>query len=775
MPFSNTNLARLLLIAVCCVCTAPATADKPLTPPMAMRQPKDVSVHDDVRIDDYYWLRDRTKPETDAYLKAEADYTADWFKPLAEFKENLYQEMLSRVKQADEGVPVRNGKYFYFSRTLEGAQYPVYLRRPVIGPQRSYSEQAPEQLLLDMNAMVAGKKYLELASQVVSPDGRRLAYALDETGGHENTLYAKDIASGRALPVQIKNTEGFAWADDNQTLFYVTQDASKRASRLWRHQIGGKGRDTLLYEEENELFDLSVGSTQDHRYLVLTSAAKDTTEVRVLDAAKPLGRWRVVFKRKTGREYSLEHHTGRFYMLVNDTGRTFRLISTPVARPSIKSAQEIVAQRADTTLEQLVMFKRQMVLQERVRGAVKLRVFELPALTSHRLEMAEAAYAIGPSGNGEYDTDTLRFDYQSLSTPPSVFDYDLSKRTRSLRKVQPVLGGFDAARYESRRMFAMAADGTRVPMSMVYRKDRPRGVAAPTLLYGYGSYGIPTDPWFSATRISLLDRGVVFVVAHVRGGGDLGRAWYDDGKLGKKMNTFTDFIAAAETLVAQGITTPAQLIIRGGSAGGLLMAAVTNMRPDLFQAVVAEVPFVDVINTMLDETIPLTTGEFIEWGNPKIREQYQWLRAYSPYDNLKLGAYPSIYIHTGLNDSQVAYWEPAKYVARLRTLKTDQNPLLFDINLNAGHGGASGRFDALREEAQIQSFIWQQWRLMGPPKPCPSSCRGTARTYKGAPDGPLALSSIAAVTDDLAAWRTAAFSPALANLLYLPRMVTSWP
>ena len=719
MSTCKAALAGLLLASFLLVGAAVAMAANPLTPPVALRQPKDVSIHGETRIDDYFWLRDRSRPETDAYLRAEADYTALWFKPLAEFKETLYQEMLGRVQQADQGVPVRDGRYYYYSRTLEGAQYPVHLRRNAAGPGRAYDESAPEQVLLDMNAMARGKKYLALAGRVVSPDGRRLAYALDETGGHDNTIYAKDIASGRALPVRLEKTEGFVWADDNQTLFYVTQDKAKRSHRLWRHRIGAKGPDTMLYEEKDELFSLSIDSTQDHRYLVLSSVAKDTTELRVLEAGKPTAPWRVVLKRKTGREYNLEHHTGRFFMLVNDTGATFRLVSTPVERVNLKDAQEIVAQRSDTTLEQLVMFKHQMVLQERVSGAVQLRVFELPALGSHRIEMGEAVYAVAPSGNGEYDTNTFRFNFQSLGTPPSVYDYDLRRRSRTLRKVQPVLGGFDAAHYESRRIFAAALDGSRVPVSLVYRKDLQRGVPSPTLLYGYGSYGIALDPWFSSTRISLLDRGVVFAVAHVRGGGDLGRVWYDDGKLARKMNTFTDFIAATEALVAQGITTPGQLIIRGGSAGGLLMGVAANMRPDLYKAVVAEVPFVDVINTMLDESIPLTTGEFIEWGNPKIREQYRWMRAYSPYDNLRRGPYPAMYVQTSINDSQVAFWEPAKYVARLRTLKTDQNPLLFDINMDAGHGGASGRFDAMREEAQIQSFMLQQWGLTGTSRAAP--------------------------------------------------------
>jgi oligopeptidase B len=714
-------LPALALTLAACATDAPSTgsaADAASAPPAprAARVPKDVSVHGDRRIDDYFWLRERDNPEVLAYLRAEAAYSAAWFKPLDGFREALYQEMLARVQQADEAVPTRDGAYWYFSRTVEGGQYPIYLRRAAQGPQRRLDPQAPEQVLLDLNEMARGRKFLSLGDMAVSPNGRLLAYSTDETGALDFLLQAKDIASGQPLPLQRHKVSSFAWAQDNRTLFYTTHDDAKRSHRLWRHTLGQAGADTLLYEEKDELFDVQLSHTQDRRYLVLTSASKDTTELRVLNATTPHSTWRTVLPRHTGREYQLEHRNGLFYLLVNDTGRNFRLVSTPANRPSLRSATELVPQRADAMLEQLTMLRGHMVLQEREEGSIKLRVFDFKSGRNHRIAFDEAVYTASATGNEEYDTDTFRFAFQSLTVPPSVFDYDLNRQARTLRKVQPVLGGYDASRYVSERAWATAADGTRIPLSLVYRRDlRQPGVPQPTLLYGYGSYGVPSDPRFSSARLSLLDRGVVFAIAHVRGGGDLGRAWYDAGKLERKMTTFTDFVSAAETLVQQKVTTPQQLIIQGGSAGGLLVGAATNLRPDLFKAVVAEVPFVDVINTMLDETLPLTTGEYIEWGNPKIEAQYRWMRWYSPYDNLKPGPYPAMYVRTSFNDSQVPYWEAAKYVAKLRTLKTDSQPLLFDINMDAGHGGASGRFDALKERAQVYTFMLQQWGLASAP------------------------------------------------------------
>jgi len=727
-------LARRLLPLLLLTCqawpavqaqTASAAATAMPAPPVAPKQPKDVTVHGDRRVDDYFWLRERDNPEVHAYLRAEAAYTEAWLKPLLPLREALYDEMLGRIQQADEAVPVREGRWWYSTRTVQGGQYPIHLRRAAVGAQRRYDPQAPEQVLLDLNEMARGKKFLSLGGKAVSPDGRLLAYATDETGARDYRLQVKEIASGRTLPLVAEKVMGFEWAADNRTLFFLTADEAKRSHRLWRQRIG-QAEPTLLYEEKDDIFDLEIARTQDHRYVVLTVRSKDTNELRVVDARRPTSAWRVVVPRQTGREAELEHRDGRFYLLVNDTGRNFRLVTVPAARPDLAGAKELLAHRTDVMLEELTMFKRHLVLLERAAGALQMRVFRFgpggQPVDPHVVAFDEPVYSARPVDNWEYDSQTLRFSFQSMVTPPSVYDYQLDTRERQLRKVQPVLGDFDPKRYASERVWATAKDGTRVPISLVYRRDLREAAKGPQplLLYAYGSYGAPVDPSFSSPRLSLLDRGVVFAIAHIRGGGDLGKTWYDAGKLDRKMNTFTDFISAAETLVQQGWTRPEQLIIHGASAGGLLMGVVTNLRPELFKAVVSEVAFVDVINTMLDETIPLTTGEFIEWGNPKVEAQYRWMREYSPYDNLKPGAYPAIYLRTGFNDSQVAYWEPAKYTAKLRTLKTDNNQLLFDINMDVGHGGASGRFDALKERAQTYLFMLQQWGLLHTVQPKPA-------------------------------------------------------
>ncbi len=702
---SSMRILVCLLASTFFACAATAQgAGEPGAAPLAARIPKDVSVHGDTRIDDYFWLREKDRPEVMSYLRAENDYAQAWFKPLAGFTDTLYQEMVARIQQDDEAVPFRKHGYWYSSRTAQGKQYATYIRR-------KGSPSAPEELMLDMNALAQGKRFLKLGTLAVSPDSKLLAYALDETGALDYTLLVKDLASGDALPVRIEKTSGAVWGNDSKTLFYLTSDAAKRVYRLWRHRIGQSGADLLLYEEKDEQFELGLEKTRDEHFVVLSSASKDTSDVRVVDADRPLSPLRVVLPRRKGLEYSLGHRAGRFYLRVNDTGRNFRLVQTRAARPSLTGARELIAHRSGVMLEEVDLFAGHMVIRERDQGVQKLRVWNLASGESHHVAFDEKVYAASGIDNAEFDSTTFRFEFSSLVTPASVYDYDMQRRTLALKKRQAVLGGYDPTRYQSEQIKARAADGTEVPVSIVYRRDLRKSGPQPLLLYGYGSYGISMNPRFSAPRVSLLDRGVVFAIAHIRGGGDIGRVWYDDGKLAKKMNTFTDFVSAAETLIERGYTDPSQLIIQGGSAGGLLMGAVTNLRPDLFKAVVAEVPFVDVLNTMLDETIPLTTGEFLEWGNPKLKADYEVMRRYSPYDNLKRGAYPAMYVRSGLNDSQVAYWEPAKYVAKLRTLKTDANPLLFAINLDAGHGGASGRYDALKERAQAFTFMLSQWGL----------------------------------------------------------------
>ncbi len=677
------------------------------TAPRAPREARDVSVHGDPRIDEYHWLRDRDDPRTLDYLRAENAYADAWFAPHAALEEKLYQEMLSRIQQDDDSVPMRKGDWWYATRIRAGEQYPHYLRRRALGGERRFDANGVDETLLDLNAMAAGKPFLRLGVTAVSRDAARLAYTVDHTGGRDYTLHVKELATGTVDAWSVEQVSSAAWANDSRTLYYVTMDETKRANRLWRHVVGDGSADELLFEETDELFDIGIAKTLDERFLMLGSESKDSSEWRVADADTggdvPFAP-RVVFARRADVEYHLEHRAGRFYVRINDTGRNFRLVTVDAAAPDLARAEELIAARDDVMLDDVDVFANHLAVTERVAGSLQLRVIDLRSGEDHTIAFDEPAYSVHTSGNAEFETTTLRFVYTSLTTPASTFDYDMTTRARTLRKRQPV-PNYDPELYASEKTFAVARDGTRVPISLVYRRDRKTGGAQPLLLYGYGSYGIPIDPAFSQTRVSLLDRGVVFAIAHIRGGGDLGRTWYEAGKMANKQTTFDDFIACAEALVASGRTTPALLAIEGGSAGGLLMGAVVNQRPELFRAVVSVVPFVDVVTTMLDESMPLTVGEFIEWGNPKLAEQYAWMRAYSPYDNLKRGAYPAMLVRTGLNDTQVAYWEPAKYVARLRTLKTDDRPLLLRTNLDVGHGGASGRFDSLREIAEEDAFV----------------------------------------------------------------------
>ncbi|MEP7301132.1 MAG: S9 family peptidase [Caldimonas sp.] len=679
----------------------------PTSPPLAPREPKDVTVHGDRRIDDWFWLRERDDPRTLAYLQAENAWADAWFAPHAALKETLYQEMFSRIQQDDDSVPYRKGDWWYATRTVAGEQYPRHVRRRAAGSERRFDPAGSDETLLDLNEMARGKPFLRLGAATVSRDAMRLAYTADFTGGRDYTLHLKDLASGALDPWAMPEVAAVAWANDSRTLYYVTMDEAKRANRLWRHVVGDSAADLLLHEESDELFSVDVAKTRDERYVIVSIGSMDSSEIALIDAdatgeAAPL--LRTVFARRPDIEVDLDHRDGRFFVRINDTGRNFRLVTVDAAKPDLGGAVELIAARDDAMLDDFDLFARQLVVTERVAGSLALRVFDLVQGGEHRIAFDKAAYNVHTGANPEFETSSLRFVYTSMTMPASTFDYDLATRERVLRKRQPV-PGYDPALYASERLLATAADGTSIPISLVWRRDRRAEGPQPLLLYGYGSYGIPLDPSFSQTRVSLLDRGVVFAIAHIRGGGDLGRRWYEAGKMANKATTFSDFIACAEALIARGLTAPRLLAIEGGSAGGLLMGAVVNRRPELFRAVVAQVPFVDVINTMLDETLPLTTGEFIEWGNPKIAEQYAWIRAYSPYDNLQPGVYPAMLLRTGLNDSQVAYWEPAKYVARLRTLKSDAKPLLFKINLEVGHGGASGRFDSLREIAEDDAFL----------------------------------------------------------------------
>ncbi|MBL8331401.1 MAG: S9 family peptidase [Rubrivivax sp.] len=673
--------------------------------PRPARHPKDVTVHGDRRIDDYFWLRERDNPQVLEHLKAENAYAQAWFEPLADFKSQLYDEMLARIQEDDEAVPYRKGDWWYLTRTVKGLAYPLHVRR-------RGAPDGPEQLLLDLNELARGKPFLQAGVLSVSPDASRLAYALDETGSLDFTLRIRHIDSGELLPLQVANVRGAAWANDSRTLFVLTHDEAKRTACVWRHDVTRNEPGVKVYEDRNALFWVGLGKTLDQRWIIIHSDSADTSELRVLPADKPTARQRIVLPRRKGREASLEHREGLFYLRINDTGPNFRLVTVPARRPDLAQAVELVAHRPQVYLEDFDVFQRHLVLAERDGGVQKLCVWDLASGERHHIAFDETVYSTHGQHNAEFDTDVYRLNFISLTTPSSVFDYAMPQRQLSLKKRQPVLGGFAREHYAARQIHATAADGQRVPVSLVWRVDRHQpGTPMPLLLYGYGAYGIPNDVNFPSTRLSLLDRGGVLALAHIRGGTDLGRVWYDDGKLTRKMNTFTDFIACAEALIAQGWTTPGQLAIEGGSAGGLLMGAVANLRPELFRAVVAQVPFVDVINTMLDETLPLTTGEFLEWGNPKKKADYANIRAYSPYDNLAARAYPAFYLRAGLNDSQVPYWEAAKFAARLRDLKTDAHPVVFSVNLEAGHGGASGRYEALKERAEALCFVLAQLGL----------------------------------------------------------------
>jgi oligopeptidase B len=691
-------------------------------PPLARREPVEHLLHGDRRIDHYAWLREKQSPEVIAYLNAENAYTDAVLRGTESFQEHLYREMLGRILQTDLSVPYRLRGYLYFTRTEEGKQYPIHRRRRDV-------EGAPEELLLELNVLAEGHSFLGLGSFAVSDDNQLLAYSVDTTGFRQFALQIKDVRTGETLPQVIERVTSVAWAADNRTLFYTVEDeTTKRSYRLYRHVLGSSEPHSLLYEETDERFRIEVDRARSGAFLLLTVASHTTSEVRFLPADQPQAEFQLIAFREDTHEYYVDHHPGTdasrpggiFYVRTNSGGRTFRLMTVGVGDPRRKFWREFIPNRPEVMVAAAETFQSHLVLFEREDGLPYLRIVDLPQATanlnakgdalaaSHRIEFTEPAYNASLGANPEFITNHVRFQYESFITPRSVFDYDLTTLERILRKQQPVLGGYDATQYVSERLHATASDGTQIPVSIVYRRDTPRDGNAPLLLYGYGSYGISMPVSFSSNRLSLLDRGVIYAIAHIRGGGELGKPWHDAGRLHKKLNTFTDFISAAEHLVAEKYTSPRQLVIEGGSAGGLLMGAVTNMRADLFRMVITHVPFVDVLNTMLDASLPLTIGEYEEWGNPQIADDYFYMKGYCPYTNLERKVYPAMLVKTSLNDSQVMYWEPAKYVAKLRTLKTDNHPLLLKTNMGAGHGGASGRYDYLREIALDYAFLLTQ-------------------------------------------------------------------
>jgi len=671
--------------------------------PVARREPRTVEMHGDRRVDEYAWLREKSNPEVRAYLEAENAYADSATAPVAGLREKLYGEMLGRIKQTDLTVPARQGNHFYYSRTVEGKQYPIWCRR-------AGREDGPEEVMLDGNALAEGHEYFSLGAYDVSDDGTLLAYTTDFTGFREYTLRIKDLRTGELLPEVVERVSSLAWAADGRTLFYGVEDYAKRPYRVFRHRLGDAAS-ALIYEERDERFRAGITRSRSRALLLLDSQSHTSSESRILPADAPEAELRLVAARQPEHEYEVDHHGNRLYIRSNRTGRNFALFSAPLADPRPENWREIIPHRPDVMLAGMDFFAGHSVIHELEAGLPRFRVTDLRTGEWHRIEFPEPAYSARPGDNFEFDTTTFRYIYESLITPRSVFDYHLSTRAATLRKQTEVLGGYDPAQYVTERLAALAPDGTTIPISIAYRRGRPRDGSAPLLLAGYGSYGYPLPVAFQSNRVSLLDRGFAVALAHVRGGGEMGKPWHDQGRMLQKRNTFTDFIAAADFLVERAYTAHERLAIYGGSAGGLLIGAVLNLRPELCRVALMHVPFVDVINSMLDSSLPLTVGEFEEWGNPQVPEQYAYMRTYCPYTNLAARAYPAILLRTGLNDSQVMYWEPAKYTARLRTLNTGTHPPLLKVNLAAGHGGASGRYDYLREVAFDYAFLLREFAI----------------------------------------------------------------
>lgn len=670
-------------------------------PPMAEKKPKTTNIHGVTLIDDYFWIREKTNPAVMAHLEAENAFAEELMKPTKPLQEKLYNEMLSHIKQTDDSVPYRWGNYFYYTRTKEGQQYPIFCRK-------KGSLEAPEEIVIDQNELAKGQKFMSIGAFVPSDDGNLLAYSTDNTGYRQYTLHVKDLRNGQMFPESIERVNNVAWATDNKTMFYVTEDAvTKRSDKFFRHVLGSDKSDLIL-EEKDELFDIGTGRSRDNAIIFLEFFSKTSTEVRYLPADNPNAELKIIVPRAPDHEYDVDHRDNLFYIRTNKGAKNFRVVTAPVGDPSEKNWKEFIAHRPAVKVEGISMFAGHAVLSEWENGLQQLEIVDLKTNKRQHIAFPEPVYSAGVGANREFNTTTLRYNYNSMVTPNSVFDYDMNTGKSTLKKQTEVPGGFERANYKSERVFATASDGTKVPMSMVYRKGVKLDGSAPMLLYAYGSYGISIPPTFSSTRLSLLDRGVIYVIAHIRGGGELGEEWREAGRMMKKINTFTDFIACAEHLINAKYTSRDRLVIQGGSAGGLLMGAVANMRPDLFKGVIAQVPFVDVLNTMLDASLPLTTSEYIEWGNPNEKAAFDYMKQYSPYDNIGKKDYPSMLVKVSVNDSQVPYWEGTKLVAKLRAMKTDQNPLLLKVNFGAGHGGASGRYDALHETAFDYAYmLWQ--------------------------------------------------------------------
>jgi len=670
------------------------------TPPVANRIEHREERHGATVMDNYFWLRDKSNPAVIEYLKAENAYTDALTKNLKPFEDALYTEMLGRIKQTDLSVPTRRDGYFYYSRTEEGKQYPIQCRR-------KGNMDAPEEVLLDGNELAKGHSFLGMGAFQVSDDSNLLAYTIDVTGYRQYTLHVKDLRTGQTLPDTAERVTSLEWASDNKTLFLTTEDAvTKRSDHLWRYPLGSKIEP--VYEEKDELYTIYTSRTRDKKFIILGINSTDTTEARYLASDRPSSDFHVFLAREKKHRYDIDHREGLFYIRSNKNAKNFQILTTPESDISPSNWKVFVAHQSDVLVQGVDLFKNFAVVLEKSKALNGIRMLDFRTGQWHSISFPEPVYSAFPAGNPEYDTHVFRYTYTSMITPSSVFDYDMETHKATMLKQQEVLGGYDPTQYVSERQWATVRDGAKVPLSIVYKKGFHRDGTAPLFLYAYGSYGIGTPATFNSQRLSLLDRGMVYVIAHIRGGDEMGEAWHDDGMLMKKKNTFYDFVDSAEYLIQEKWTSRDRLVIEGGSAGGLLMGAVVNLRPDLFRAVHAAVPFVDVMNTMLDASLPLTIGEYLEWGNPNEQAAYDYMKTYSPYDNLEKRAYPAMLVTTSLNDSQVGYWEPAKYVARLRTLKTDSNPLLLKVNMGAGHGGSSGRYDRLKEQAFEYAWLMSE-------------------------------------------------------------------
>lgn len=675
-----------------------------MTPPKAKKIPHELSIHGHTRIDNYYWLNERENPEVIEYLESENRYAEESLKHTEPLQKQLFDEITERIKQDDNSVPVKIRNYYHYTRYEEGKEYPIFCRK-------KDSLENQEEIMLDGNELAKGFAFFEIGEISLSEDDRLIAYSIDTVSRRIYTIYVKNLETGETYEENIPNTSGnVVWASDNQTLFYGVKDEALRPCRIFRHKLGSPHQDDVeVFHETGEAYYVSVGKTKSKKYLIIESESTLSSECRILESNNPEGTFRIFQERQSDMLYSIGHYENHFFILTNANGaQNFKIMKTPIDNTGMEHWEEVIAPRKDVLIENFVIFNKFLVLEEREAGLINIRIKAWDGSCDYYIDFGEPAYEAGLGSNPEFESDKLRFGYTSMTTPSSVFDFDMISREKTLLKQQEIVGGYNAEDYVTERLFTPSHDGTLVPISLVYKKGLEKNGQNPLVLYGYGAYGCSMDAYFSLARISLLDRGFVWAIAHIRGGEEMGRQWYEDGKMLNKKNTFLDFIACGKYLIQSGFTSSDKMFAMGGSAGGLLVGAVANMEPQLWRGIIANVPFVDVVTTMLDESIPLTTGEYDEWGNPNEKEYYDYMLSYSPYDNVEAKDYPAILITTGLHDSQVQYWEPAKWTAKLRDMKTDNHHLYLKTEMDYGHGGASGRFEGYKEVALEYAFMLEE-------------------------------------------------------------------